>query len=414
MANNREPAAPQGVQNAGRTIILILLLALAGILIYRKYWAGDNSYTFIPKEYQLTYRPADFEVSVDPEDALAIMNNPQRYRREFDELVYNINMSILKHVTDRMGLDESIKSKLKDEYEKHHSYLKGLYYNDFINLQDSTSAIYQAWYDNQSANSVEVLNQVAAKYTCFLVTHVITSLVKTSEAGSIYAKGRNVDTPCGIAISEALQPMLKRMEERAAIEDFSRSRGLLQEKVERAVAELATMEVRDKKGINKQLQTKIWGFSVSSSDIEITAISILKVGFRLNDYFDVSLNAKSGTVTLTLPQPQVLSHEVYPKIDKLDIGWLREVKGVNLNQSFNILREEFRRDAIESDIMEKAKTQATELMDTMFGPMVSSMNKRYKLKVRFRDNAPEIEDPEETTPRERDLDGKRNRSSDLS
>jgi len=158
--------------------------------------------------------------------------------------------------------------------------------------------------------------------------------------------------------------------------------------------------VRDKKGINKQLQTKIWGFSVSSSDIEITAISILKVGFRLNDYFDVTLNAKSGTVTVTLPEPQVLSHEVYPKIDKLDIGWLREVKGVNLNQSFNVLREEFRRDAIESDIMEKAKTQAAELMDTMFGPMISSMNKRYKLKVRFRENSQQPDEEPAPRPRE--------------
>ncbi|MDZ4705484.1 MAG: DUF4230 domain-containing protein [Saprospiraceae bacterium] len=403
MANKYSPP-PQKAQNAGRMILLLGLLIVAGILIYRKYWGDLSNYTSIPKEFQLTYKPADFEVSVDPEDALAIMNNPQRYRREFDELVYTINMSILKHVTDRMGLDESIKAKLKGEYEKHHAYLKNLYYNDFIALQDSTSAIYQAWYDNQSANSVEVLNQVAAKYTCFLVTHVITSLVKTNEAGSIYAKGQSVDTPCGIAIAEALQPMLKRMEERAAIEDFSRSRGLLQEKVERAVAELATMEVRDKKGLNKQLQTKIWGFSVSSSDIEITAISILKVGFRLNDYFDVSLNAKTGTVTVTLPEPQVLSHEVYPKIDKLDIGWLREVKGVNLNQSFNILREEFRREAIESDIMEKAKTQATELMDTLFGPMISSMNKRYKLKVRFRESSQQPAEEERAIPRSRKED----------
>ena len=89
-----------------------------------------------------------------------------------------------------------------------------------------------------------------------------------------------MDTPCGVAVTEALRPMLKTLEDRAAIEDFGRSRGLLQEKIERVIAELATLEIRDKKGINKQLQTKIWGFSVSSSDIEISAISVLKVGFK--------------------------------------------------------------------------------------------------------------------------------------
>jgi hypothetical protein len=187
-------------------------------------------------------------------------------------------------------------------------------------------------------------------------------------------------------MTEALGPLIKRMEERAAIEDFSRAEGLLQEKVEKVIAELATMEVRDKKGINKQLQTKIWGVNVSSSDLEITAISILKVGFRLNDYFDIRLNSKAGIVTITLPEPVILSHEVYPKIEKLDIGWLREVESVNFNESFNSLRKVFRQEAIESNIMNRSEQQAVELMNTMFGPLVKSINSRYELKVQFKAN----------------------------
>ncbi|MEZ4984705.1 MAG: DUF4230 domain-containing protein [Saprospiraceae bacterium] len=184
----------------------------------------------------------------------------------------------------------------------------------------------------------------------------------------------------------SLGPLIARMEERAAIEDFGKAHGLLQEKVERVIAELATMEVRDKKGINKQMQTKIWGVNVSSSDLEITAISILKVGFRLDDYFDVNLNSKAKIVTVTLPEPVVLSHEVYPKIEKLDIGWLREVESVNFNESFNALRKEFRREAVESNIMDRSKQQAVELMNTMFGPLVKSISSRYELKVVFRNN----------------------------
>ena len=176
-------------------------------------------------------------------------------------------------------------------------------------------------------------------------------------------------------------------EEKAAIEDFGRSRGILQEKVEKAIAELATMEVSDKKGINKQLQTKVWGFSVSSTDIEISAISILKVGFRLNDYFDVNLNAKTGMVTITLPPPTILSHEVYPQVDKLDIGWMREVEEVDLNSNINMLREAFRDDALNSGIMEESKSQAIELMNTMFGPLISNINRRYQLRVQFQQNS---------------------------
>ena len=85
-----------------------------------------------------------------------------------------------------------------------------------------------------------------------------------------------------------------------------------------------------------------------------------------------------------MPEPIILSHEVYPKIEKLDIGWLREVESVNFNESFNSLRKEFRREAVESNIMRRSEQQAVQLMNTMFGPIVKSINNRYELKVVFK------------------------------
>ncbi len=378
--------------SVARLIVALMTLALVTALIYRYYKNNLEDYTLIPQELQINYRPADFRINIDEEEALKILSNPQRYRKEFSKLVYDINIAILDHVSDRMGLSADVRGKVRSEYDKHHPYLKNLYYHDFVAMKDTTSNLYQTWYDNEFSNAVEILHEIASKYTCFMVNHVITSLIETS-SGSVYARGKSVDTPCGVAMTEALKPLIKRMEEQAAIEDFSRSKGLMQEKIEKAIAELATMEVRDKKGLSRQMQTKIWGFSVSSTDVEISAISILKVGFRLNEYLDIRLDTQSGIVTVTLPQPTVLSHEVYPKIDKLDIGWLREVKSVDLNRSFNVLRAEFRRDALESgEVNKKAQEQVTDLMQTMFGPVVASINKRYKVRVRFKDAPRSLED----------------------
>lgn len=376
--------------NIGKAVIVILFLSFVGIVVYKNYFAnrgpGGKDYTRVPTEMQVNYIPSDYQIGINEEEAMAIMENPQRNRQAFNDLVYDLNLSILDHVATRMNLSQRVKSQIKEEYEKHHPYLRNLYYHDFLALKDTTSVLYQSWYNNESTNAVEALHEVASKYTCFLVTQIITTLVQTDN-GSIWGKGQKVDTPCGIALNEAVNPLMKRMQERAAIADFGRSRGILQEKVEKAIAELATMEVSDKKGINKQLQTKVWGFSVSSTDIEISAISILKVGFRLNDYFNVDLNAKTGIVTVTLPPPTILSHEVYPQVDKLDIGWLREVEEVDLNSNINMLREAFRDEALRSGIMEDAKTQAIELMNTMFGPLVSSINRRYQLRVKFQQGA---------------------------
>lgn len=381
-----------------QTFLAILVIALFGLIAYKYLPKGAMSgdVTTVPKEFQLNYLPADFNFDIDEEDALAILTNPKRYRREFNQLVYDMNMAILNHTANRMGLSESIKKQLPNEYDKHHDYLRNLYYDEFLAIKDTTSSLYQTWYDNGFKNAAKIWYEVAAKYTCYLVNNVMGGLIPMKD-GAFYAKGKRVDTPCGIALTEALSPLMKQIEERAAIEDFGRSRGLLQERVEKVVSELATYEIRDKKGLTKQFQTKVWGFAVSSTDVEITAISILKIGFKLDDYFDIKLNGKSKLVTVTLPEPIILSHEVYPKMDRMSIGWLREIKGDDLNKAFNVLREEFRRDALNADAMDKAKVQAREVLNTMMGPLVSSLGSKYKLRVMFEEGDPT---PQEFKPRD--------------
>lgn len=392
MSNAPVPSSTKRLQLI--KIVLTLLIAVFLSLIFIKFGKkgslssySDNSWpdSKVPKEMQINYIPADFSIPINEEEALVILANPNRYRREFNQLVYDINTGLLDHVANRMGLDKGTREKIRVEYEKHHPYLRNLYFNDFADLQDTTSTLYKTWYNDVSTSAVGAIREVASKYTCFMVNLVFTTVLPTRD-GALYVKGKAIETPCGIALTEGLQPMMHRMQERAAIEDFGRNRGLLQEKVERSMAELATFEIKDKKGLSKQMQTKMWGFSISSTNIEISAISILKIGFDLDQYFDISLNANRGLVTITLPPPKVVSHEVYPSVDMLDIGWLRELKEVDLNKSFNTLRAEFRREALESNRMEDAKTKAVEIMNTMFLPMVQSINKNYQLRVTFRDS----------------------------
>ena len=180
-----------------------------------------------------------------------------------------------------------------------------------------------------------------------------------------------------------MAPFLKKLQDRAAIQDFGRAEGLFQERVEKVIAELATYEVRDKKGLSKQMKTKVLGLSVSSTEVEITAISIAKIGFRLDTYSKVQLDPRTKVVSITPPEPRILSHEVYPRFEKLDIGWMREVNSADFNRAINLLREEFRRDIATSDAYDKSKTQARELLETMFGPLVQSFGKGFQLRVTF-------------------------------
>ncbi len=364
------------------TVIYIGLLAIIAAFGYRYYSLKTDNYTAVPKKMMINYVPKDYDFKLDNESTLAILSHPRRYRRQFDNLIRDMNMSIINHVAKRMNFPDSLMAKLPAAYEQHHEYLKNLYYNDYIALKDTSDTENNAWYNDESTNSAEIFNEVASKYTCFLVNHVVSTLLNSKD-GAIIGKGTKVETPCSIATSEALKPMLKRLKKSAEIRDFSASKGMLEEKVESAITELATMEVRDKKGINKQLQTKIWGYAVSSTDIEISAISILKVGFKLDDYFKISVKPKSKKVIVSLPEPKILSHEVYPKIEKLDVGWMRELEKADFNKNFNVLRKAFRDEALQSDIFDKSKEHAKEIISLMLEPVVSKLGRDYTIQTKF-------------------------------
>lgn len=364
-------------------MIYMVFIAVAGAIGYNYFNNNVRDFTSTPQEVTLRYVDTDFNANIDEENALAILSNPRRYQREFNDLVYQINSQLVNHTANRMGLPDSLKREAIAEYKEIHPQMTELYFRDFVTMSDTSSALYQTWYNNNFQNASEVANIVASKYTCFFINQIFEKILKTKD-GQIYVQGKKVNSPCGVALSEALAPMIARLKKRAAIDDFTASEGMMEEKIEKAIAELATMEVRDKKGLSKKLQTKVFGFNVSQTDVEVTAISMMKVGFKLDRYFDIALNEKRKTVVVTLPDPEILSHEVYPRFEKLDVGWLREVENVELNQNINVLREAFREDAYQSDIFDKSKVQVKDLMELLLRPVVSQLRGNYKIAVRFK------------------------------
>ncbi len=385
----RLPDKPNSEVGIGKIVLLVGLLSVAGVLFYNIF-KGEAVESSIPRAMQMTYIPTDFKMNLDEQKTLEILSNPQRYKQEFDDLILNFNTNLVVHVSNRMGLNNQLRTAAVNEYRKMHPYVRQMYFNDFIGLTDTTSQIYQSWYENQGATAVDLLNEVASKYTCFFITSIMSTVLKTQD-GKLAVQGSKIETPCGIALTEGLRPMVKRLQDAAAIRDFGKAKGMMKEKVEKAISELAVMEVRDKKGITVNNSTKVWGYDVSTTNVDITAISIIKVGYNLNQYLDISVDDNSRTVVVTLPQPQILSHEVYPKIENLDVGWMRELNSQDFNENINKLRQAFREEALKSDIFNKARQKAGGVMDMLLSPVVQNISKNYKITVRFK-NAQEVLD----------------------
>ena len=375
----------------GKQILLVGLVAAAGFLIYKTFFGGGTGIGDFFKSSEpvdITYVPSDFQPNLDEEATLRILSSPEKYRKEFNDLVYSFNMSLLYHVANRMDLPDSLKRRLEPLYETHHEYLKTLYFNDFVALKDTTASLYSTFYKDNSNEAVRVFNEVAGKYTCFFVTQIMATLLKTN-GGKLMAAGEGVGSPCAVALNEGLKPMVDRLKKRAEIVDFSASRGLLREKVQQGIAELATYEIRDRKGLDKTLSYKILGFNISETNIEVEAISVIKAGFKLDQGLDVTFSPSKGIIYVTLPEPVILSHEVYPRVDKLDVGYLSGVSGEDLNENFNQLRTYFREDAIQNDkIFDKAKGRADSVMQLILSPVVRSINRKYKLEVRYKGGMP--------------------------
>ena len=391
---NEKINSGSAVKGIGPIILFMAVLGIAGMIIFKTFKGAKSEYPSNrhtstakntkkgKKKKPMTFVPADFDLKMDEDQILSILKNPEKHKREFDKLVYNINLKVLKHVANRMDLPKDLKLEVEKEYKHHHSYMKEMYLRDFNTLKDPNSKLYRIWYNNQATSSVKLFNEVASKYTCYLVDLIFTTVAQKG-GFDFLKKNKKMETPCGIALEEAMYPMLERLEKRAAIDDFSASKGLLEEKVEKTIAELAVMEVRDKKAVDKKMTTKFLGFDVSSTDVEISAISVLKVGYKLDKQFSVALKPRKKEVVITLPQPEILSHEVYPRIDKLDIGWMKNLNKDDFNEYFNTLREAFRQDAYNSKIFEQSKEQIENLLSMMLDPVVQGMGKGHKIIYRY-------------------------------
>ncbi len=363
-----------------KNLIILLLLGLAGWLLYNQLRPKP---TPMERLLNITYVPATFNESIDEKKALTTLSNPSRYRKEFDQLVYDFNLTMLQHVANRMGLRGEQREMLVPEYRKHHTYLSNLYYEDMMKLNDtSDDDLEDKWYSSSNANAVEVMNEVGSKYACFMVNHVIKAVLESS-GGSAEVSKEFLETPCAIVMTEALKPMIDRLRERAGVQDLRDAEEMFENKIEKVIAELAVREIRDKKGINKKLQTKIWGYAVSETDLEISAISVLKLGYKLDKYFKMDIDETRKRIVVHLPEPEILSHEVYPKVEKLDIGWMRGIDKKDFNKNFNVLRAEFRREVLEAGELEKTKGQAEEIMNLFIQPLIKSLDNKYKLKVKF-------------------------------
>ena len=79
------------------TIAKYGIFALAGFIVLIFLRNKLFNINTVPKELQITYLPAEFKPDINEEEAFMILSNPYRYATEFEDLVKQINLSLLTH-----------------------------------------------------------------------------------------------------------------------------------------------------------------------------------------------------------------------------------------------------------------------------------------------------------------------------
>ncbi len=92
---------------------------------------------------------------------------------------------------------------------------------------------------------------------------------------------------------------------------------------------------------------------------------------------------------LTLPEPEILSNEVDPKIVNMEDGLLVDIDKAKINQVLRQGKNWSYNQAIESGILDKAMDNSDMILKTIFQPIVAATDQHYKVVIKFKSSTNE-------------------------
>ena len=95
------------------------------------------------------------------------------------------------------------------------------------------------------------------------------------------------------------------------------------------------------------------------------------------------MNQAQKEIIVELPAPTILSHDVSPRIDKLDIGIIEGLDNIELNENISKLRNAFIESSYTEDVRLMAKEKANETIRNFIAPLLSTLPGDYKVVLAF-------------------------------
>lgn len=365
-----------------KSFYLLLIGFILGILFEGKF----NLFEFFgPKRVQveLKYQPKDLDYNLDANKALIVIMNPTENKEILWMLIQEMQLKLLHHFGNTHSLSIEEHQALDAVYEEKKVMLINNFITKLIQLIDEKDAEKKDWYRIRGQNAVEAFEEVMGLQACNLLQEILPEVLGTTTFEVIK---RGAKDPCQTILTTGVTPMVKRLAQSARVFDLRERQDALNEQIASAVTKLSTTEIKEKKGLKREIVKKLIGIKYSTAYYEMYGISIIGIGFNIKDNIQISFSDKENKIIIFLPEPEILYHEVFPMFKEFSSGIFANPDDKILNSDMNLLREEFRKD-LKPEHFEKAKKEAEEFLKLLIGGSCPNCS----VEIKFENNMQEKE-----------------------
>lgn len=310
--------------------------------------------------------------------------------QRFERAVWSLNEAALSHTADRLGLSSSQRRRALERAEGIRQITAQNYYDDYRDLMGSTGQTPSGFNDfsYEISGTARDFSTILGKHLCDDTIFAFELNSKSHPAPAALL----LSQPCSIVMTEVLVPLNKEMEESALLQDLVLGNEAITGHLRTAVVELATAKDEFSFDMSQTFARDIFGFT-SEAQIQVTVIARVKAGFDLDRFFSYEIDSATQEFIVTLPEPELLSVEVHPDIDKIEDGWFVTIDEQKLSSVLADAPARARLRAEKTGLLVQAKENAEVVVRQLFAPLANTPRVSYGVKVRFRTSPPQAAEP---------------------
>ena len=306
---------------------------------------------------------------------------------EFVSVTTQIDREMINFLASEFDLNTSEKNGILREYRLRNRQLSGELYKELVDLNKKKQiANKKTMFSRETYDGIENLDATLEKKACF-VAGLFTEQLTNSTSSSIFAKAGTAGI-CPFLVDAAVKPLVKELKKRAIIKDYVSCETRIENEISSQIAELATAEYTGYTSSQERFTRTIDWFLIGEREysalIDISAYSTTKAGFKLDEKFELSIDHGKEEISLILPYPRILSHEVRTELTNVDDGsWFVELDKDDFNYARATVSNTLRERAINSDLGSDATQNAKNVLKVLFSPIATSMPYPYSVTVQF-------------------------------